>query len=192
MLLRRQLFVGAALTVTAAISAGLVHSQDAPVPNEGPQPRQVQKPQAVPQVQVQQSKQVQQPQQVQQADQQQGQTYRAKQIIGAKVAIQGDTAVGTVDDIVLDDHGNVDYLIVANSSGQLVTVPWDATAFNVEQKVATVQITPEQFKQVPTYTAQQYPVYSTPAYRTQVYKYYGLTPGQARRIIRRGAAIVTP
>ncbi len=192
MLLNRQLYVGAALTMTAAISAGLVYSQDAPVPNEGPQPRQVQKSQQVPQVQVQQAQQPQQVQQPQQADQQPGQTYRAKQIIGAKVAIQGNASVGTVDDIVLDDHGNVDYLIVANSSGQLVTVPWDATAFNVEQKVATVQITPEQFKQVPTYTAQQYPVYATPAYRTQVYKYYGLTPGQTRRIIRRGAAVVTP
>lgn len=186
MLLSRQLYVGAALTMTAAISAGLVYSQDAPVPNESPQPRQVQKPQQAPQVQAP------QPQQVQPADQQPSQTYRAKQIIGAKVALQGNASVGTVDDIVLDDHGNVDYLIVANSAGQLVTVPWDATAFNVEQKVATVQITPEQFKQVPTYTAQQYPVYAAPAYRTQVYKYYGLTPGQARRIIRRGGAVITP
>lgn len=177
MLLSRQLYVGAALTmVTAAISAGLVYSQEAPVPNEA-QPQQ-------------QQQQVQQPQQPQQ--QQQVQTYRAKQIIGAKVAIQGNASVGTVDDIVLDDHGNVDYLIVANSAGQLVTVPWDATAFNVEQRMATVQITQDRFQQVPTYTAQQYPVYATPAYRTQIYKYYGLTPGQTRRIIRHGGAVVVP
>lgn len=112
-------------------------------------------------------------------------TYRAKQLIGSKVAIQGNAAAGTIDDIVLDDHGNVDYLIVATAEGQLVTVPWDAAVYNAEKRVATVQITPENFKQVPTYTTQQYPVYSTPAYRTQVYKYYGLTPGQARRAIRR-------
>ncbi len=118
------------------------------------------------------------------------QNYRAKQILGAKVNIQGDASVGVVDDIVLDEHGNVDYLIVANKDGKLVTVPWDAAAFNVEKRMATVQITPEKFNQIPTYTAQQYPVYSTPAYRTQTYQYYGLTPGQNRRMIRSGAAIV--
>jgi hypothetical protein len=112
-------------------------------------------------------------------------TYRAKQIIGSKLAIQGNASAGTVDDIVLDEHGNVDYLIVATADGQLVTVPWDAAVYNADKRVATVQITPDNFKQVPTYTAQQYPVYSTPAYRTQVYQAYGLTPGQARRAVRR-------
>ena len=86
--------------------------------------------------------------------------------------------------------GNVDYLIVAlPDDNKLVTVPWDATRFNVEQQTATVQIPQEQFQQIPTYTARQYPVW-TPAYRTQIYHYYGLTPGQQRRAIRRGAVVV--
>ena len=117
------------------------------------------------------------------------QTIRAKQILGAKVNIQGDMSVGTVDDIVLDDHGNVDYVIVANSDGELVTVPWDAVRFNLEQRLAIVHIAPEQFQQVPTYTAQQYPAFATPAYRTQVYRAYGLTPGQQRRAARRGVLV---
>lgn len=112
--------------------------------------------------------------------------FRAKQILGAKVGLEGESSVGTVDDIVLDENGNVDYLIVVNSKNQLVTVPWDATRFNVEKRIAVVQIPQEQFLKVPTYTAQQYPAFATPAYRTQVYKYYGLTPGQQRRAMRRG------
>src|SRR4051812_16799682 len=40
--------------------------------------------------------------------------YRAKEIIGANVQIEGDQAVGTIDDIVLDSDGNVDYLIAVN------------------------------------------------------------------------------
>lgn len=119
----------------------------------------------------------------------QQQTIRAKQILGAKVNIQGDMSVGTVDDIVLDDHGNVDYLIAANSEGELVTVPWDAVRFNVDKRLAVVHIAPEQFQQVPTYTAQQYPAFATPAYRTQVYRAYGLTPGQQRRAARRGGFV---
>src|SRR2546421_334265 len=68
------------------------------------------------------------------------QTFRAKQVLGSKVAIQGNASAGVVDDIVLDEHGNVDYLIVANTDGQLVTVPWDAAVFNADKRVATVEI----------------------------------------------------
>lgn len=118
--------------------------------------------------------------------------FRAKQIIGSKVSIDEDMSIGTVDDIVLDQAGNVDYLIVINKDQKLVTVPWDATRFDLEKHMATVHITPAQFKQVPTYTVQQYPVFSAPTYRTQVYKYYGLTPGQERRAIRRGGTVVVP
>lgn len=121
-----------------------------------------------------------------------GQAYRAKQIIGSKVSIDNNTDVGTVDDIVLDDHGNVDYLIVANSENKLVTVPWDAAVFNAEKRMATVHIAPKVYQTIPTYTVEQYPAFATPTYRTQVYKYYGLTPGQERRAIRRGGAVVVP
>ena len=43
----------------------------------------------------------------------------------------------------------------------------------------------ERFRQIPTYTVEQYPNYYAPTYRTQVYKYYGITPGQERRLERR-------
>jgi sporulation protein YlmC with PRC-barrel domain len=123
---------------------------------------------------------------------QEEQHFRAKQILGSKVTIDSDMSVGTVDDIVLDMNGNVDYLIVANKDQQLVTVPWDAAAFNLEKRIATVHITPQQYKQVPTYTVEQYPVFSTPTYRTQIYKYYGITPSKDRRVIRRGGTVVVP
>lgn len=115
-----------------------------------------------------------------------GQHFRAKQILGAKVGLEGNTSAGTVDDIVLDEAGNVDYLIVVNSENKLVTVPWDAARFDVEKRTVGVQIQQDQFVKIPTYTAQQYPAFATPTYRTQVYKYYGLTPGQQRRAIKRG------
>jgi len=118
------------------------------------------------------------------------QQYRAKQVLGARVNLEGDVAGGTVDDIVLDENGNVDYLIVVNDNQKLVTVPWDATRFNVDKRVAVVNITPQRFQKAPTYTVDQYPAFATPAYRTQVYSYYGLTPHQERRAIRRGGVVV--
>jgi hypothetical protein len=117
------------------------------------------------------------------------QHYRAKQILGSRMSLEGNTKVGTVDDIVMDEHGNVDYLIVMNSDNKLVTVPWDAARLDSEKRTAVVHITPERFQQVPTYTGETYPVFSAP-YRTQVYRSYGLTPGQQRRAMRRGGVVV--
>ena len=111
--------------------------------------------------------------------------YRAKQVLGAKVTIAPNAAVGVVDDIVLDENGNVDYLIVINDAKKLVTVPWDAAEFDAQKRTAVVHIPADKFQQVPTYTVEQYPAFSTPTYRTEVYRYYGLTPAQERRMIRR-------
>ncbi len=111
-------------------------------------------------------------------------TYRAKQILGSKIMIQNNTAVGTVDDIVFDTAGNLEYLIV-NNDNKLLTVPWDAAKWDTKTQTATLAITPEVYKTIPTYTTTAYPDFWAPAYRTQVYKYYGLTPRELRRIERR-------
>jgi len=113
-----------------------------------------------------------------------GQTYRVKQVLGTKVSIDGNVSIGTVEDLVFDDQGYVEYLIVQNE-GRLVTVPWQATKFNFQQQTAVVNITQEKFRTLPTYTVQEYPNFSTPAYRTEIYRVYGLTPGQTRRMERR-------
>ena len=107
--------------------------------------------------------------------------FRAKQVLGTKILIQGDTAIGTVEDLVFDDAGNLEYLIVENG-GKLVTVPFEAARFDVEKRMAVLALTAEQYKVIPTYTATTYPSYYTPTYRTEVYKYYSLTPRELRRL----------
>jgi hypothetical protein len=109
---------------------------------------------------------------------------RAKAIIGAKVQLQSDMNVGTIEDFVLDDEGVIDYFIVSEN-GKLVTVPWEAAKFNFEKRTAVINITPEQFRKIPTYTTGTYPAFYTPAYQTEIYRYYNLTPGQERRLERR-------
>ena len=112
-------------------------------------------------------------------------TFRAKQVLGSKIMIQNNTAVGTVDDIVFDEAGNLDYLVVATSDNKFITVPWDAAKFNLEKKMATVNITQEVYKTIPTYTTTTYPQFYTQTYRTDIYKVYGLTPRELRRLERR-------
>jgi len=110
--------------------------------------------------------------------------FRAKQILGAAISIQGNTAVGIVDDLVFDDAGNLEYLIVANE-GKLSTVPWEAAKFDLEKKTAVLPLTAAQYNVIPTYTTTTYPSFYTPAYRTQMYRFYSLTPRELRRIERR-------
>jgi sporulation protein YlmC with PRC-barrel domain len=84
-----------------------------------------------------------------------GSQFRAKQVLGTKIMIQNNTAIGTVDDLVFDDAGNLDYLIVENG-GKLVTVPWDAAKFDLDKRTAVLSITPDQYKVIPTYTVTTY------------------------------------
>jgi hypothetical protein len=110
--------------------------------------------------------------------------YRAKDILGSKVSVQN-TGVGTVEDIVFSAGGDVEYLIVAAADGKLTTVPWAASTFNPQQRTAVIDIAPDRYRAIPTYTVQTYPQFFTPTYRTEVYRAYGLTPGEFRRLERR-------
>ncbi|HEY2786022.1 MAG TPA: PRC-barrel domain-containing protein [Fimbriiglobus sp.] len=112
------------------------------------------------------------------------QPIRAKQVLGSKVSLTSDFSVGTVDDIVFDDGGSIEYVIV-DKDNKLVTVPWSAVKFNFEKQTATINLTPQQYQVIPTYTIRTYPNFYDNTYRTRVYKWYGLTPGQLRRIDRR-------
>jgi len=109
-----------------------------------------------------------------------GTTIRAKQMLGTQILLGNNTQVGTVEDMVTDGSGNVDYLIVSSGDGKLVTVPWDAAKFDADKKTATINVTQEVWKTVPTYTTTTYPQFHTPTYRTDIYKAYGLTPRERR------------
>jgi sporulation protein YlmC with PRC-barrel domain len=111
-------------------------------------------------------------------------TFRAKEVLGTKVSITGGTEIGTVEDLVFDDAGNLEYMVVENG-GKLITVPWEAAKFDLGKKTAVLGITQETYKTIPTYTVTTYPSFYTPTYRTEVYKVYGLTPRDLRRLERR-------
>lgn len=126
------------------------------------------------------------------------QTFRVKSVLGAAVRLQGDASAGIVEDLVFDQDGQIEYAIVADQ-GKLVTVPWAALQWAAQQApaagavpaaqpvpmTATIAIPVTQYRTIPTFTTTTYPSFYTPAYRTQVYQYYGLTPRERRVIERR-------
>jgi hypothetical protein len=112
------------------------------------------------------------------------QARRAKTVLGSKIMIQNNVGIGTVDDIVFNDDGYIEYLIVLNE-GKLVAVPWQAAKFNFEQRQAVVNIAETKYREIPTFTINAYPNFYEPAYRTRIYTYYGIQPPPDRRIIDR-------
>jgi PRC-barrel domain len=111
------------------------------------------------------------------------QTYRARSVLGSKVNIQGNQGIGTVDDIVFDEDGYIDYVIVANE-GKYVTVPWEAAKFDYEKRTAVIEITQDRYKEIPTFTSETWPNVYEPAYREKVYTYYGVKPRREIRVRR--------
>jgi hypothetical protein len=104
-------------------------------------------------------------------------TYRAREVLGTRLSIQNNVPLGTVDDIVFDEAGNLDYLIGATGDNKLITVPFD-----LEKRTGIVNITPELYKTSPTDTVTTYR--HAPADRTAVDKMFGPAPRQLRRLER--------
>ena len=109
---------------------------------------------------------------------------RASSIIGARVGIQGDVAVGKVDDLVLNQDGTVEYLVVLNED-KYVLVPWAAAKLDPAQRTVMVEIRQEKFREVPTFTRESWPNFSDTQYIERINTYYGVKPGRERRIERR-------
>jgi hypothetical protein len=120
--------------------------------------------------------------QVPAGDSRQPQTHKVKGVLGSRVTIQGGLAIGTVDDVIFDDDGYIDYLVIIND-GKYVVVPWQAAKFNFGERAATVNVTQQQFQQVPTFSVQTWPTFDA-AYQQRIYGYYGL-PWHERRVERR-------
>lgn len=103
----------------------------------------------------------------------------AKGLLGAAVTLQGNQAVGIIDDLVFGDDGVLDFLVV-RSGNQLIPVPWAAVLFNSDLRTAVMNITPERFREVPTLTPAIVPNYADAAFRQRLYQAYGLEPGERR------------
>ncbi len=68
-------------------------------------------------------------------------TLRVSQILGSSVQLRGGR-YGTVEDMILNPAGGVDYLVVANG-GHLVMMPWASAQVNATQRIVAYDVTPQ-------------------------------------------------
>lgn len=67
---------------------------------------------------------------------------KISRIIGSNVRLQGVNNWGKVDDVILNDNGGIEYLVVAHDN-QFVMMPWTAATVNYGQGFITYNVTPQ-------------------------------------------------
>ena len=103
---------------------------------------------------------------------------RLSTILKSKVLIQQNQPAGNVVDVVLSDGGCVEY-IVASNRDQYYVVPYSAAQVRYADQVVFVDMAPAQFQNVAYFSANSWPNLYAPAYRNQVYAFYGLNVPRA-------------
>lgn len=103
---------------------------------------------------------------------------RLSTILKSKVLIQQDRPAGNVVDVVLSDGGCIEYLVVMHDDQNYV-VPYSATQVRYADQVVFVDLTPAQFQNVTYFSGNSWPNLYAPAYRNQIYSFYGLSVPRA-------------
>ncbi|PYK09228.1 MAG: hypothetical protein DME61_07250 [Verrucomicrobia bacterium] len=113
---------------------------------------------------------------------------QASKIVGTKVKSSQGEEIGVVKDVVLDRNtGCMAYTVLStggtgarvSAGGKMVAVPWAvySPTSNVSELIVTVDR--ERIYNAPVFDYARIEEYSRPDYITNVYSYYGVSPGAA-------------
>jgi hypothetical protein len=101
-------------------------------------------------------------------------TRNATAIIGSSVTIQsGDATLGKVVDLVINENGCVEFLVVT-CEDDYIAVPWMATTYTIEKRifVITADISRERLKEL-RFTRDRWPDFSTGVYTQKLRTTWG-------------------
>src|SRR5213078_470046 len=105
--------------------------------------------------------------------------------IGRPVKSSQGEEIGTVKDVVLDRNtGCMAYTVLSTSGGgggggKMVAVPWTVYSPTSDLSALTVTVDRERIYNAPVFDYARIEEYSRPDYISNVYSYYGVSPGAA-------------
>jgi hypothetical protein len=82
---------------------------------------------------------------------------RLSVVIGGSVQIADGVSVGKIEDVVLNDRGCIDYVVVVYHD-KYVAIPWSVATVDYGERIVTVDITERRFAEVPTFTRTEFSV----------------------------------
>jgi PRC-barrel domain len=101
------------------------------------------------------------------------QYHRVSTVVGTSFTL-GTESVGKVTDVVMNDGGCIEYLIVQDGEG-FIAVPWSAATVNYEQKTVVVQsttVTVEKLREL-RFTQDKWPNFADATYSQRVQGVWG-------------------
>jgi sporulation protein YlmC with PRC-barrel domain len=113
---------------------------------------------------------------------------QTSKFIGKKVKSSQGDEIGVVKDVVLDGNGCMAYTVLSTSGGggtrvsgggKMVAVPWAVYSPSSDLNVLTVTVDRDRIYNAPMFDYARIEEYSRPDYITNVYSYYGVSPGAA-------------
>src|SRR5687768_1700712 len=98
---------------------------------------------------------------------------RVSVLIGSKVTVEREDSFGKVVDVVINEHGCIDYVIVSYDE-DLVAVPWGVVNFEAREKVVRidVRVTRERLRSV-TFREGRWPDFRSDRWRTSAREVWG-------------------
>jgi len=113
---------------------------------------------------------------------------QASKIVGTKVKSSQGEEIGVIKDVVLDRNtGCMAYTVLStggtgarvSAGGKMVAVPWAVYSPTSDLSELTVTVDRERIYSAPVFDYARIEEYSRPDYITNVYSYYGVSPGAA-------------
>ena len=113
-------------------------------------------------------------------------TVQVSKLVGTKVKSAQGEEIGVIKDVVIDrSTGCMAYTVLSTGEGgarvagggKLVSVPWTVYSPAADVSVLTVTVDRERIYNAPVFDYARIDEYSRPDYITNVYSYYGVSPG---------------
>jgi hypothetical protein len=105
-----------------------------------------------------------------------------RSLIGAKVVNGEGKDLGTVEDLVIDSRDDrVAYAILSfggflGMGNKNFAIPWQALGFDVDNKVAVLNIDQDRLKNAPGFDKDNWPDMTDRTWASQIHTHYGYTP----------------
>jgi sporulation protein YlmC with PRC-barrel domain len=105
-------------------------------------------------------------------------TNRASEFIGKDVNNQTGENVGTVEDVVFDNQGNIHYIIlsrggVAGVGADMVPIPFKAEKFSFQEDAIILSMDQQKLEGAPSFSSGEWDELSQQEFQQKVHGYYG-------------------
>lgn len=115
-----------------------------------------------------------------------GRPVRASKVIGAKVMNEDKTNLGTVDDIVMDEHGKARFIVVAHGGTLGVGTKYTAVPFRAvdvhakadsDERWVQLNVSPQVLEKAPNFTSDKWPDFSDAEWGKRTETFFLDAPG---------------